>query len=123
MPTSPASDRQYVSSRYERFRLHARRNISKAAVSGVSVAGILAGFLSAAGVVWHLLAYLAVIAAVGAVTLVILSLPGGPAGYVMLGLRPGQRSLVRGRPRQLELVPSAVRRSGANFVLANKCDD
>jgi hypothetical protein len=121
--TSPAADRQYLSSWYERFRRHTRRNLSSAAVSGVSVAGILAGFLSATGIVWPLLAYLAVIAVVGAVSLVILSLPGGPAGYVMLGLRREQGSLVRGRPRQLELLPSAARRGGANFVLANRCDD
>jgi hypothetical protein len=124
MPTtSPASDRQYVSSRYERFRLHTRRNISKAAVSGVSVAGILAGFLSATGTVWPLLAYLAVIAAVGVLVLVLLSVPGGAAGYVMLWLRRQQRSQLPGRPQQLELVSSGVRRGGANFVLANRCDD
>lgn len=121
--TSPASDRQYLSSRYEKFRLHTRRNISKAAVSGVSVAGILAGFLSATGTVWPLLAYLAVIASVGTVILVILSLPGGPSGYVMVLLRRDQRSHVPGRPRQMELVSPAVRRGGAGFVLANRCDD
>lgn len=122
--TSPASDRQYLSSRYEKFRLHTRRNIAKAAVTGVSVAGILAGFLSATGTVWPLLAYLAVIAAIGAATLVILSLPGGPSGYVLLLLRRRERrSQLRGRPRQLELVSAGARRSGANFVLANRPDD
>jgi hypothetical protein len=121
--TSPAADRQYVPSRYEKFRLHVRQNFVKAAISGVSVAGILAGFLSATGTVWPLLAYLGVIAFVGIIVLVVASLPGGPGGYVMLWLHREPRSPLGGRPPQLELVSAGARRSGANFVQANRCDD
>jgi len=116
-------ERRYVSSRYEKFRLSIRRNLGKAAVSGVSVAGILAGFLSATGTVWPLLAYIAVIVTIGVLALFVLSLPGSPVQYLMLLMRTGPRAASGGRPRQLELVSSTSPAWGARMVLASRSDD
>ncbi len=118
-----APGRWYLSSRYEKARLRVRQNLGKAAVSGVSVAGILAGFMSASGTVWPLLAYIAVIATVGAAALFVLSLPSSPAEYLMLWIRREHHVQPPGRPRQLELVRPVAKRSGARLVLANRCDD
>jgi hypothetical protein len=117
------SERQYLSSRYERFLRHIRQNGGKAAVTGVSVAGILAGFMSAAGILLPLLAYIGIIAFVGALALAIFGLPGKPSEYLglWLGSRRDRNDL--GRPRQLELAISAPYRKGASLVLANRCDD
>ena len=70
-----STDRQYIFSPYERFRRHVRRNGTKAVVSGVSVAGITAGFLSAAGIVWPLLAYVGIIVFVDGLALALFALP------------------------------------------------
>jgi hypothetical protein len=118
-----SSDRRYLSSRYERFRRHIRQNASKATITGVSVAAITAGFLSAAGIIWPLLAYLAVIGFVGTAVLCVLGLPGKPSEYLMLWLRTGGGSRISGRPQHLELALSKPDRKGASFVLANRCDD
>lgn len=119
----PGPERQYLPLRYEKVRLHIRQNVWKAAVTGVSVAGILAGFLSATGTVWPLLAYIAVIGAIGVLTLGVLGLPGSPTEYLMLWMRSRPPAQPGGRPRQLELVPSVAQGRGARLVLANKCDD
>lgn len=115
--------RQYLYSRSQRFRRHVRQNGVKAAVSGVSVAGITAGFLSAAGIVWPLLAYIGIIGFVGAVVLFILGLPGKPADYLTLLLGRGQAREVAGRPKQLDLSSSILGSKGASLVLASRCDD
>jgi hypothetical protein len=92
-------------------------------VSGVSVAGITAGFMSAAGIVWPLLAYIGLIAFVGVVALCIFSLPGRPSEFLTVWLRMKRDTHVSGRPRQLELALSARRSKGASLVRANRCDD
>lgn len=115
--------RQYLSSRSQRFRRHVRQNGAKAAVSGVSVAGITAGFLSAAGIVWPLLAYIGIIGFVGAVALCMFGLPGKPAEYLTLVLSGRRPAEIAGRPRQLELSFSAPGRKGASLVRASRCDD
>src|SRR5690242_3889833 len=96
-------ERQYLSSRYEKFRRHIRENGVKAAVSGVSVAGITAGFLSAAQITWPLLAYLGIILFVGAVALCLFGLPASWPEYLMLLFGNRRHIEVYGRPRQLEL--------------------
>jgi len=116
-------ERQYLSSRYERFLRLLRQNGAKAAVSGVSVAGITAGFMSAAGIVWPLLAYIGLIGFVGAVALCVFSLPGKPSEFLTLWLRIRREEQVSGRPRQLELVRTPPRSKGVRLVRANRCDD
>lgn len=117
------SERLYLSSRYEIIRRHIRQNGSKATVFGISVAAITAGLLSAAGIVWPLLAYIGVIGFVSAITLCILGLPGKPSEYLMLWLRVRQRSQIYGRPRQLEFVLSTSHNKSTSLVVVNRCDD
>lgn len=115
--------RQYLSSRYERSLRLVRKNGAKAAVSGVSVAGIAAGFMSAAGIVWPLLAYIGLIAFVGAAALCVFSLPGRPSEFLTLWLHVKRNPQVGGRPQQLELALSKPRGRGTGLVQANRCDD
>lgn len=117
------SKRRYLSSRYEIIRRHIRQNGPKAAVFGISVAAITAGFLSAAGIVWPLLAYIGIIGFFSATALCVLGLPGKPSDYLMLWLRGRQRSQIYGSPRQLELVLSTSHHKSTSLVLVNRCDD
>lgn len=118
-----STDRQYIFSPYERFRRHVRRNGTKAVVSGVSVAGITAGFLSAAGIVWPLLAYVGIIVFVGGLALALFALPASWADYFMLFFRKYPSSEIHGRPRQLELAFSTSNVRGGRLVLVSRCDD
>jgi hypothetical protein len=115
--------RTYLSSRYERWRRHIRQNGTKATIFGISVAAIVAGFLSATGVVWPLLAYIGIIGFVSALALCVISLPSQPSEYLMLWLRNGRRPQFIGQPRQLELTFSSPNKKGKSLVLVNRCDD
>ena len=117
------SDRQYLFTRRERFRRHVRQNGSKAVISGISVAGITAGFLSAAAIVWPLLAYVGIILFVAAVALVLLGSPVNWSHYLM-AIWPNDRSSQNhGSPRQLELVFSSPHGKRTRLVLDNRCAD
>ncbi len=122
MRTARAPERLYTMSRGERVRRHLRRNGRRALLGGISTSGVTAGFLSAAGIVWPLLAYVGLAAAVAAAVL---------AGLALSGLQLGRMLLVPGaersrtspdRPTQLDIF-SVGDRAPTRRVAAARCDD
>lgn len=109
-------------STHEKLRRLIRDKASKATLSAISVTAVLAGFLSAAGIRWPLLAYLAIILVLSPIVLTLLGFAVGPFGYLML--LPGLRSRGRGSqtPEPLGLMTPApsVR---ASLVQATRSDD
>ena len=87
------------------------------------MAGITAGFLSAAGITWPLLAYIGIIVFVGGVVLGIFALPGKPSEYLALALGGRRGARIAGRPQALELTAGPARGRGARLVRASRCDD
>jgi hypothetical protein len=112
--------RDYLTSTGERLRRHVRVHGTRALLGGVTASGVLAGFLSASGRQWSLLAYIGLAAGFTLLILSASSLPGWRARRMLLGR--GTSADVAGRPHQLELVavaPSAPLRQ----VAAARCDD
>jgi hypothetical protein len=112
--------RDYLTSTGERLRRHVRVHGTRALLGGVTASGVLAGFVSAAGMQWSLLTYIGLAAAFSLLILLASSLPGWRARRMLLGR--GTAAHAAGRPHQLELVavaPSAPLRQ----IAAARCDD
>ena len=120
--TSDAPARNYVMSSAERMRRHLRVNAGRAVLGGVSVSGVTAGFLDAAGIGWGLLAYVGLAVAVGALILVALG-PAGRRVRLMALVPAAHRSRsAADRPPQLDLV-AVGRGAPLRQVAAARCDD
>jgi hypothetical protein len=95
--------RNYAMSSTERVRRHLRVNGPRALLAAVSASAITAGFLSAADVVWGLLAYVGLTA--GLAVLILIGLALLPRlRHVLLVPTSIKVRPVPDRPRQLELV-------------------
>jgi hypothetical protein len=104
-------------SRRRRAARHLRAQGPRSLLAGTTASGVLAGFLSASGSTWSLLAYIAVAAASALVILLTLGLRNRPRyglpNYSLSSLRflrppvdPARKEAL-GRPRQLEPVLSS----------------
>ena len=122
MADAGASDRDYGMSLGERLRRHLRLHFTRALLVATSAAGVVAGFLSAAGVVWPLLVYVSMVAGLTLLTLIIAAVDSTRIKYAVLAPGSGRRSRSPSQSSRLELV--ALRpRAPVRQIVATRCDD
>ncbi|MFJ4948851.1 hypothetical protein [Streptomyces sp. NPDC088760] len=109
--------RNFLTTRTERVRRHVRTHLSRALVSSVSSVAVLAGFLSAAGVVWPLWSYVALCIAGALVFLGAFAVPPAQLRYVLLAASYTDSQLAPRRSSMREVTPGApVRRVASAAV-------
>ncbi len=91
MTDGAPSTRDYTMSTGERLRRHLRMNGTRSLVGGVTVSGVVAGFLNAAGRTYTLYVWVGLAAASAVLILAVLGPAGPRLGHLLLiptGRRP-----------------------------------